>query len=148
MNSKRKKISLFTIAFVLIVVALLIASIYFTFSYFTSTAKRKGTLQTGVLSLDLVDSTGATLSTNALTTQFTNGLLPGDSITINNVYVKNTSNFDVYSIIKLRAEITKVGETSPSLTIEKWMNLSNQEIVIGTTPADELASGARKQGII
>ncbi len=97
-----------------------------TYAYFTATAKDKQEIHFANISVDFVDSNDV-YTTNLFKGQSIGKLQPGQSVPINNVYVKNIGEYDIYAIYKLTLTITKY-EATQAETFTYWYNLDGDPL--------------------
>lgn len=96
------------------------------YAYFTARAKDKQEITFANISVDFLDS-NKVYTTSLFDGQSVDKIQPGQSIPINNIYVKNIGEYDVYAIYKLTLGITKYGSTTEEL-FTYWYNLSGDTL--------------------
>lgn len=96
------------------------------YAYFTARAKDKQEITFANISVDFLDS-NKVYTTSLFDGQSVDKIQPGQSIPINNIYVKNIGEYDVYAIYKLTLGITKYGATTEEL-FTYWYNLSGDTL--------------------
>ena len=96
-----------------------------TLAYFTATANQTGELSFAALTTSIIDNNGTTMTNGTFASTFlSEKLLPWKDIEFTNIKVKNTSNTNIYTLLKLLVTITKTGETT--LTYSNWYTLDGE----------------------
>lgn len=116
---------------------ILICSLFFIFislvtvltvnAYFTATASKSGDLTFGAIEVQLLDGENQ-ISTDSFNSKYLSNIMPGSTITFDDVRVKNTGASDVYVLLKLDVDITKTGEAT--INYSKWYNVYGEEVEI------------------
>ncbi len=115
-----------------------------TISYFTASAEKGGTLTFANLEVQILNSEEQPFDDSVFQQTYVQDLLPGSTININNIKVKNTGEADAYVMLNLVVNITKIG--AMPLNYDKWFNCEGKEVDVTnfvTTPvgADLLTIG-------
>ena len=84
-------------------------------AYFTSTSNKQGEIKFQDLTIELSSTNPQSVFSTNLTSVF-----PGDTVTFNEVSVKNTGEVDIYSILNLKITITSPKTTKVETS---WHNL-------------------------
>ena len=139
--SKRSTLNIvLMLSFLLLSASLMIGGIL---AFFTASAKREGDIDLTRVTLDFVDENGIDLTSEAFETMLGGEkLLPGTTIEISDVYIKNSTNRDVYSILRIQLDLYEKNATDPTLVYEKWTNYAGTEITSSAGSADSIATNA------
>ncbi len=97
-----------------------------TISYFTARAEKGGTLAFAELEVQLLNSSGQTFDDDVFQSTYVKDLLPGSTIDIDNIKVKNTGDVSVYTLLNLQVKITKAGV--PTLKYDAWYNCAGTKV--------------------
>lgn len=122
-----------------------------TYAYFTARATSQGEILFANISADFVDATDQ-VYTQELLTQQLGKIKPGDNIQLEQIYVKNIGEYDIYALIEVTFEAFKYGETTASYTTSSWYNLSGTKITgdVATTTVEAtmLAVNTKAEAVI
>lgn len=97
-----------------------------TYAYFTATATVNGEINFGEIAVSFVDSSGNILSNSKFQSKFTQKILPGDTIDLSNVIVKNTGTHSAYVLINANIDIVNDGAETMSYNV--WYNINGDEV--------------------
>ena len=129
MESKKRGNILSVVLYNIIFILLSIFAVNVAYAYFTATASKGGDVSFASLSLNLLDQSDEVLSGDNFTTYLNEDLLlPGDTITFDNIKVENASNVSSYALVNLNIDVIPTDITKTTLTYNKWYNLSGQEV--------------------
>lgn len=129
MESKKRGNILSVVLYNIIFILLSIFAVNVAYAYFTATASKGGDVSFASLSLNLLDQSDEVLSGDSFTTYLNEDLLlPGDTITFDNIKVENASNVSSYALVNLNIDVIPTDTTKATLTYNKWYNLSGQEV--------------------
>lgn len=121
--TKGKKTLIFTLYFLLIIAMFTICAVY---AYFTSSATAEGNLYFGEISVGLFDGEN-NLTSSVFETKFEK-IVPGDTLDLSNINVKNTGTHSAYVLMNLDITITNSEEKSLHYNI--WCNIYGEEVNI------------------
>lgn len=133
MNTKRK-LSLGAFLSTLLIVLLFSFCVHSVYAYFTATTNRDFTLEFATLEIDLQNSGTSIQNDSAVITNLIEGVMPGDSISFNNITVANTGTGDSYVLVNVKIQI------STTLSYDLWYNLAGTVIDIDNITSDMSAS--------
>lgn len=125
MKSGEKKFSPIIICFIVMWLAILLASFYtysYTFSWFTSNANEQHDNSFATLDISLQNNNTDITNTSFDSTYLSGTLVPGDTISFNTINVRNSGNADAYVLVELTYTVTTTDNTNSSYTY--WYNLS------------------------
>ena len=124
MESKKRGNILSVVLYNIIFILLSIFAVNVAYAYFTATASKGGDVSFASLSLNLLDESDEVLSGDSFTTYLNEDLLlPGDTITFDNIKVENASNVSSYALVNLNIDVIPTDTTKATLTYNKWYNL-------------------------
>ncbi len=144
--SGTKRSNYFLVCLYSLLAFIVVSSVMYTLAMFTAQATVNGEIDFANLEVNLLNSSGATLtSSNFESGYLTTKLVPGDTVDFSTVKVKNTGEADIYCLVRLDVEITKTDSTVT--TSSYWYNLSGTAVNAAsmpsnTTPATHVAMGA------
>ena len=112
----------------------------FTYAYFTARSTDNGNIEFANVSISFVDNNEMFTSTLFADMPVNSKIQPGQTISINNIYAKNTGEYDVYAIYELTLDITKVGQTISSYTKTYYYNLAGTPLTGDSTNTTDEAT--------
>ena len=134
MTKNSKKFNYYIYFIVIFALVFLIGGITaYTTAYFTASSNASGGLNFSDISLEInsENEDGALFSADLTS------VVPGDTISFDNISVNNTGDADIYSLLHLSIVISKTGQED--YTISNWYNLSgtalNVNMASNTTKA-------------
>ena len=147
MKSGEKKFSPIVSCFVVMMLAILLASFYtylYTFSWFTSSANEQYNSSFATLDVSLQNNNTDLTNTSFDSTYLSETLVPGDTINFNTINVRNSGNADVYVLIELTYDVTTSDSINTSYTY--WYNLNgdlvtHNNMLANTAGATLVATG-------
>ena len=96
-------------------------SVNATFAYFTATSdNNQASATTAMVSLTLGANTAGTINSTAVTTE--TKLLPGEALSVSGT-VENDGNAQIYVILQFSVSVTKAGENTPELLVDKLYSI-------------------------
>ncbi len=93
------------------------------YAYFTARASAGDEIKFANISADFVTATDQVYTTELLTSQL-GKIKPGDNMNLQTLYLKNTSDVDVYALIEVELQVFKYNEKTASYTSSSWYNLA------------------------
>lgn len=140
MKSSRKTTSYLFWLILLSVVAALGSVVAYVNAYFTATASKSGEINFHKIGLEINTNN----ANNTLFSADVGYVLPGDTITLDHVSVKNSGSADVYALVNFDIRIARAGYTD--YVVNHWYNLAGggcyiEDLSANTTEATELIKG-------